>query len=497
MRLLVALFLLLASCGAAAAQGCGSQNPNCIVPTAPVGTSDNRAASTAFVQQNVPGFLPAGVDANIANVQSSNYQIAPSDCGKTIFLNGTGLFTLTLPAITGFPTTCSVALKNGSNNGVVLSGFSADLGTFLYPKQSFDIKIVNGAWRSFYSPSPFSPAGGLLLYASASGPDSNDCLTIATACSLKSACTARGAAFINAGIITIELADGTYSAVDSTPALCSIQGNSGSSSNTLTFIIGDCTTPSNVVLSIPDGDIGIFTKDLGEVEVECLTLQGAGSGVTVGISGAQFSVVDLLKTVWGAFGSGSAPLQFTQSASLNFDGTAAVTINANLTRFVTLGSGANISCAGTIAIPSAVAWGSEFIYVNGNATANFAGCTFTGSGVAGTTGKRATLSGPGYLQTNTVACSTFFPGNGACTLTNGFQDDANDPNTTPLPAPTTTYAGLPGSPVAGMYAYISDGKSTNCGDSACTTWGTTVTAGAGALKLFIWFNGTNWTLAGK
>lgn len=36
----------------AAAQGCGPINPNCIVPTAPVGTNNNQAASTAFVQQN-------------------------------------------------------------------------------------------------------------------------------------------------------------------------------------------------------------------------------------------------------------------------------------------------------------------------------------------------------------------------------------------------------------------------------------------------------------
>ena len=34
-----------------AAQGCGQANPNCIVPTAPTGTSNNQAASTAFVQQ--------------------------------------------------------------------------------------------------------------------------------------------------------------------------------------------------------------------------------------------------------------------------------------------------------------------------------------------------------------------------------------------------------------------------------------------------------------
>lgn len=58
------------------------------------------------------------------------------------------------------------------------------------------------------------------------------------------------------------------------------------------------------------------------------------------------------------------------------------------------------------------------------------------------------------------------------------------------------FSGLP-SAVAGTMAYITDGKAANCGDSACTTFGTTVTAGGGALKLFLWYNGTNWTLMGK
>lgn len=52
-RLLTALAFCLFATGAWA-QGCGNNNPNCIVPTAPLGTSDNRAASTAFVAQAVP-----------------------------------------------------------------------------------------------------------------------------------------------------------------------------------------------------------------------------------------------------------------------------------------------------------------------------------------------------------------------------------------------------------------------------------------------------------
>ena len=60
----------------------------------------------------------------------------------------------------------------------------------------------------------------------------------------------------------------------------------------------------------------------------------------------------------------------------------------------------------------------------------------------------------------------------------------------------TAFASLP-TPVAGMQAYVDDGKSSNCGDSACTTWGTTVTGGSGSLNLLVWYNGTNWTLIGK
>lgn len=57
-RLVVAAFaaaILFGFVDAAAAQGCGPQNPNCIVPTAPPGTSNNQAASTAFVQAATTG----------------------------------------------------------------------------------------------------------------------------------------------------------------------------------------------------------------------------------------------------------------------------------------------------------------------------------------------------------------------------------------------------------------------------------------------------------
>jgi hypothetical protein len=69
----------------------------------------------------------------------------------------------------------------------------------------------------------------------------------------------------------------------------------------------------------------------------------------------------------------------------------------------------------------------------------------------------------------------------------------------PLPVgalPALTFATLPRA-VAGTQAYITDGLAGNCGDAACTTFGTNVTGGGGALKLLLWNNGQPWTLRGK
>jgi hypothetical protein len=85
----------------------------------------------------------------------------------------------------------------------------------------------------------------------------------------------------------------------------------------------------------------------------------------------------------------------------------------------------------------------------------------------------------------------------------GAQTDANDANTTPyvgtlLTQPVMTAQLFTNLTAAqGAIAYIVDGKASNCGDTTCTTWGTTVTGGGGSLRLLVWYNDTNWTLIGK
>lgn len=408
-----------------------------------VGVKIVNGAWASFYSPSPVLSLPAGIDQNILNTQTANYSIASTDCGKTIQVGtgSTGQFTLTLPSISGFPTTCSVFVKNGdSTNGKILSGFPADVGTKLYPQQSFGVKVINGAWATAYAPTVWSPAGGLNLFVSTTGNDNNDCLTSGTACTLATVCGGNGntlrSQYIKTGIFQINVADGTYSTLDPTPALCSFVGDGSTSGTVLVFLVGNCTTPANVIMSIPAGGSGVFLKDYGNAEVECMSFTGAGGSVEIGVSLAQFAILDLIKTVWGSFGAGSVGIILGQSASLNLDGAATATINAGISTFLSSNSNATVSAGGstTIVIPSAVAWGSQFFQAFGAGTTSLGGVTFTGAGVAGTTGKRATLIGPGYLSTGGIGVNTFFPGSVAATLISGFQDDAGDNPTTVTPS---------------------------------------------------------------
>jgi Pectate lyase superfamily protein len=123
-RLPIVLALLLVGCLPAAAQGCGQSNPNCIVPTAPAGTSDERAASTAFVQQEKPFVIitdapfnadPTGVLDSTAAIQAAINSL-PTSGGDVIVPVGNYRITSALTIGNG---TSSIA---STRQGVVLVG---------------------------------------------------------------------------------------------------------------------------------------------------------------------------------------------------------------------------------------------------------------------------------------------------------------------------------------------------------------------------------------
>src|SRR5580700_4644166 len=233
-------------------------------------------------------FLGYGVDANLPWPVTANTTIAAKYCQGTVLAGtgSTGQFTLTLPAVTGFPTNCSVLIKNGdSTNSKFLSGFPADANDRLWPLQQVGVKIVNGAWQSFNSQRKWSPPSAPTLYASASGSNSNDCLTSATACQLSYACPLTGS--IN-GNITVQILDGTISGpLDGLNQLCSNFGNSGGATH-LVQIQGDCATPSNTILAVPNNAGGVLSDDGATTTLQCLTFTGGNN--STGVSGGQMAI---------------------------------------------------------------------------------------------------------------------------------------------------------------------------------------------------------------
>jgi hypothetical protein len=276
-------------------------------------------------------------------------------------------------------------------------------------------------------------SGGLNLYASATGSDTNNnCLASGTPCTLKGACNIRSAiGTILANTAAINLADGTYSSVDGNNALCTQNGNGGNGP-ILTSIIGDCGTPANVILQVPANDIGVLAQDMAEVSISCLTITG-GNG-SIGLSGGQFSVVDVNGVHFGAFGTNSAHVSLQQQASYNVLSNCEI-VDGGASFHWQMRSNAILSAACTT-ITANMAF-TDFLDTRGAVSINLAAWTLTNSSTV--TGQRANLVGPGYLITAAAASvNSVLPGNSSATITSGFQDNAGDNQTSSMPVGGTS-----------------------------------------------------------
>lgn len=149
-RLWLAVGFVFALTSGAAAQTCGDQNPNCIVPTAPVGTNNNQAASTAFVQQNAaPSALPngelfVGNASNLAAAQALSGDCTISNAGVITCTKTGGVAFATLATkvspvcsdLTNAAASCSTDTTNASNistgtlgSGLLPSPFTSGTAT--------------------------------------------------------------------------------------------------------------------------------------------------------------------------------------------------------------------------------------------------------------------------------------------------------------------------------------------------------------------------------
>jgi hypothetical protein len=399
--------------------------------TSPVGVNVAANIGTISIIGNdlgsstVNGSLQTGV--NLAAGTSDFIEIAGNNCngvigscvaGETGISNATGMMARNASITLGGPSggsegTGTINVASGYYlNGSLVSSRTKLTGTTNY--------YVNG---NSGSTGACGPTGALTCSA---GNDSNNCLTPGTAC-----LTAQhvvniiiGSTDLNQNLAQINLAHHTgttnYSfQCEQGPIL----GNAGFA------VLGDSSSPTSVVMTAPNSGNAITTRDLCIVTLKDFKIADQGSAATA-IDVTQGSIVDMTDIHFGAFNS-SANHVTVEGGQAKATFLASNSIDGGAATFLTMFGGGIVDFNNAaVNIGSAVAFNTSTFFASGPAHVyGMSTGTFTGAGVAGTTGTRAIMANGATMKASSGACNSVWPGNANCQITNLAYDDAADATT--------------------------------------------------------------------
>lgn len=442
----------------------------------------------------LPTFLPADYSGNVA-VNNANF------CGQSVDLTGNAQATVTVSAASGFPNGCQIRFNNidsapasypaTGGHGRIFSGITLPTGytgNILYPGTGGVIQNDNGTWILSEFPTRYKIAlsTNVTIYVDPlNGSDSNDGFSVTTAMKNPQTCYYRA------------LADVDFNSGDP-GVICNIIHNSVDNTS-------GCMHLSGAGMLGGQGGIHMEFDGFDPVNSVNRTLTCTGNGVFQTFVNANLSMrrITLSSDTTCINAAYNSQIHISDGVVLNGCGTTgAIVITQNATVFADNGFTINspysymINAAGgrfigpAAAITGGIDTGTTLVIAQEHAIVDLSQTTFTGFTF---TGQRANATLGGRIITATETCDTDLPGSIATTVSTGGWCGN-------LGAAVTqgglVFAKLPPA-VTGAMAYITDGKASNCGDSACTTFGTTITAGGGALQLLAWWNGANWTLVGK
>jgi hypothetical protein len=456
--------------------GAGFSIPPGTAPTSPANGNFWTTASGVFAQIGGSTVNLLQTSPFNAKVVTGNYTLGTLDCGYTV--QETGAFaTITIPSAAGFTNGCLVTIYNGhASRGQFVTGAAGIDGNILYPRQSFNVQIINSAWVLVDPPGRWQLAGAATVYVDVGlGSDSNDCLAAGAA-----ACATYQAAqqkiwnyFDTAGqSVTIQGANGTFSGTIALNVAGSVTGGGSvtldcanqtlnGSNLGLQVLQGAVLNVQNCVFSgaggieADNGGIVIFTGSVAclTVTVFCLAADRPGSLINIGTATVTFGQ---------AGGSSQSALHCSHLGNIrSVGGTLHWTQNATYT-------------VGTIDS-----------YSNGDCTLQ--GMTITVDGGVTITGYKFHLDANAAIYTATNGNLSLFPGTLAGYATGGGSYD----NITVI---NGTYAdGHLGPGCSTTYF----GNMVGISDSTTDTWGAAVTVGGGLDQVIAVCDGTNYTVVGK
>lgn len=393
----------------------GTLDPSQITPTVTGGsfgpcingTWNNEGQATALANAICPsgssGFL-----TNTRLAKTAAYILASGDNGDTVALGGSAFYTLTFGAASGYPTGYGVMVVNedtGRAKALSISG----IGTVtLWPLQSCIVYAQNSVWQTQGCGERWRIPGNLSFFVDATnGNNANDCLAPTTgACATIMGAYAKVFNDVdqNGFTASINVADGTYN------EQVQIFGNPVG--HHLTVIIGDTTTPANVIINAPANDVAVYVKDYGALAISGVTVTG-GTG-TIGFEAEQFGIMDLSSDGCGSLASGRC-MSVDNTGVININGDVAITADTNFP--LIMQNGGLINFAGTITLPAARAFNTT-CWADVASRLNDSGGHFTGAGVSGTTGTRYNVTTNSVFNSNGGGAN-FCPGNVAGSTASG------------------------------------------------------------------------------
>lgn len=416
------------------------------------------------------GTLPAarGPLTNARLAKTANYTVLNADKGSTFALGGSAFFTLTLGAASGYDANYSIIVLNedsGRGKTIACNGLTSFI---LWPGQSIIIFNQNNVWQ-ILGRSRWTLTGNLTLNVDpVSGVDTNDGLSTGAGGALL---TISKAISIFQEQIDFQGMAGNIQLVDGTYSLGSGLLISGPLVGQLVFNInGNASTPGNVILTVTAGGSIATVQDYGAVLFQHLHIQSSGSGSN-GFVAQKFGICDFNDVEFGSFAGGNHVIANPQGR-INANGNYAITGDA--ANHIAAGGGVVATPGVTVTIGSARAF-TNFVNIEFDSYYQAQNMTFSGAGVAGTTGKRYNADSGGVIQVNGGGAN-YFPGNSAGTVSSAGDYDGVIGLGTPSSGTLTNCTGLPTTGLTGsvMASQLSLGQLTAAlgGDVTMTTVGT-------------------------
>lgn len=405
--------------------------------------ASNTLCGNLGASANVPGPVSsAGIPTGVVNTVTANYSIAPTDCGKTIQAGtgSSGGFTITLPVVSGFALNCTVTVINGDTiRAKILAGFPSGTIPRLYPAQTIEVSIINGAWATTQFAGRWRMGAVTWFVDNIAGSDANDCLAAGAGNACLNILTVINRIYIQTELVgnvqvNIQLAAGqTWNnvAVQSSALVSSPVGtgalliDGGGGTFTSATSAAALTVASVRSINLEIQNVTITNSSTGD-GINCISGSlGVFAGVTFGTVGA--SQVHI---------SGDCFVNFSQNYSISGGGQTHY--------FVESGAGEVNVNAITVTLSGTPAYSTAFAqaWVNGSVYIN--GATYTGAA----TGPRYLALNNGSITTNLGAGPgpTLFPGNAAgSTVTGGMYDSPGTPS-------VSGCGGSPGTPTGKDYS---------------------------------------------